>query len=76
MTSDGKTLEVKTDKNTLIETKKETDNTYILNINSKVFHDKTCDSVSKMSEKNKKEYTGTRKEVIQLGYKACSNCRP
>ncbi|MBE5813388.1 MAG: MBL fold metallo-hydrolase [Clostridiales bacterium] len=76
VTSDGKNIEIKTEKNTVIETEKETDNTYVLNTNSKVFHEKTCDSVSKMSEKNKKEYTGKREDIIQQGYKACGICRP
>jgi beta-lactamase superfamily II metal-dependent hydrolase len=76
VTSDGKNIEVKTEKNIVLETEKETNNTYVLNTNSKIFHEKTCDSVSKMSEKNKKEYIGKREEIIQMGYKACGSCRP
>lgn len=74
--SDGKNIEIKTEKNVVIETKEETYITYILNTNSKVFHEKTCDSVSKMSEKNKKEYVGKREELLKQGYKACGICRP
>jgi DNA-entry nuclease len=74
--SDGKNIEVKTEKNDVIKVEKETDNTYVLNTSSKVFHDKTCDSVGKMSEKNKKEYTGKREEILKMGYKACGICRP
>jgi len=76
VTSDGKTIEVKTGKNTVIKSEKETDNEYILNTNSKIFHYASCDSVSKMSEKNKKEYTGKREEILQLGYRACGSCKP
>jgi len=76
VTSNGKNIEIKTEKNTVIEIPKETDNTYVLNINSKIFHEKTCDSVAKMSEKNKKGYTGTREEIVKMGYKACGSCRP
>ena len=60
----------------VIEMEKETDNSYMLNISSKTFHYLTCDSVSKMSEKNKKEYTGKREEIVKMGYKACGICRP
>lgn len=76
VSSDGKNIEIETEKNTVIETPKETDNNYVLNINSKVFHEKTCDSVSKMSEKNKKEYVGKREDIVKMGYKACGVCRP
>lgn len=49
---------------------------YILNINSYVFHCPDCVSVSKMSDKNKQEYTGTREELIEQGFKPCANCDP
>ncbi|MBQ8589726.1 MAG: MBL fold metallo-hydrolase [Firmicutes bacterium] len=49
---------------------------YVLNTNTKKFHIPTCNSVDKMSEKNKAYYTGTRDEVISLGYSPCGNCRP
>jgi len=75
VTSDGENIDVKTDKNTVIEVE-EIDAMYILNTNSKIFHDKSCNSVDKMSEKNKKEYEGKREELIQLGYKACGSCKP
>jgi beta-lactamase superfamily II metal-dependent hydrolase len=76
VTSDGKNIEVVTDKNVVIETEKETDNIYVLNINSKIFHYPTCDSVNKMSEKNKQEYIGKREEILKRGYKACGSCKP
>lgn len=76
VTSDGKTIEVKTEKNMVVKSEKETDNEYVLNTNSKIFHYATCDSVSKMSAKNKKEYTGKREEILQMGYKACGSCKP
>lgn len=74
--SNGKEIEVKTEKNEVIKIEKETDNTYILNTNSKIFHYVTCDSVNKMSEKNKAEYMGQREELLQIGYKACGSCKP
>ena len=49
---------------------------YVLNKNSHVFHYSWCSSVKKMSEKNKWLYTGNRDQVISMGYKPCSNCKP
>lgn len=50
--------------------------TYILNTNTHKFHYPDCSSVKKMSEKNKQEFTGTRDEVINMGYDPCGNCNP
>lgn len=50
--------------------------TYIANMKSHIFHLPTCSSVKKMSETNKWEFTGTREELINMGYKACQNCHP
>lgn len=50
--------------------------TYILNTNTKKFHLPHCSSVDKMSNKNKKEFTGSRDEVISMGYSPCKRCNP
>ena len=50
--------------------------TYILNTNTKKFHYPYCKSVNQMKEKNKQEFTGTRDEVIAMGYDPCGNCNP
>lgn len=52
------------------------DTAYILNKNTKKFHYPSCSSVKKMKESNKLSYTGTRDEVIAMGYKPCGNCHP
>ena len=49
---------------------------YILNTNTKKFHYSDCSSVRKMSEKNKKEYIGTRDSIINQGYSSCGICHP
>lgn len=49
---------------------------YVLNTNSKKFHYPSCSSVKQMSEKNKAYYTGTRDEIIAMGYDPCGNCHP
>lgn len=51
-------------------------NTYVLNTNSKKFHNPDCSSVNKISENNKQEYTGTREELIEDGYSPCGICKP
>lgn len=52
------------------------DRTYIINVNSKKFHNPDCSGASKMNEKNKKEFTGNRDELIKEGYSPCGICRP
>ena len=49
---------------------------YVLNTNSYKFHRPGCSSVSDMAEYNKKEYHGTRDEVIAMGYSPCGRCHP
>lgn len=62
----------------IVTTSKQTDTgtTYILNTNTKKFHKPSCSSVKQMSEENKEEYTGTRDEVIAMGYDPCKRCNP
>ena len=50
--------------------------TYIININSKKFHNPDCEAVDKMSPKNKKKYKGTRESLINNGYDPCGMCNP
>ena len=50
--------------------------TYILNTNSFKFHYPTCPSVADMSEKNKREFVGTRDEAIEQGFTPCGWCKP
>ena len=49
---------------------------FVLNKNSKKFHYDWCGSVKKMKDSNKKFVTGTRNEVISMGYDPCQNCNP
>ncbi len=49
---------------------------YVLNTNTKKFHYPSCASVKKMKSKNRKDYTGTREEIINKGYDPCKNCNP
>lgn len=49
---------------------------YILNTNTKKFHYPDCSSVNDMKEKNKEAFTGSREEVIEMGYSPCGRCKP
>ena len=49
---------------------------YVINTNTGKFHRPNCDSVAKMKAKNKKEFTGSREELISDGYEPCGNCKP
>ena len=40
------------------------------------FHYADCSSAQKISDKNKGYYTGSRTELIQLGYSPCGICKP
>ena len=78
----GKTAYIKSD---LLKTSSEgvskkssakTSSSYIANKNTKKFHYPSCSSVSKMKEKNKWYFNGSRDELIGQGYKPCKNCNP
>ncbi len=49
---------------------------YVLNTNTAKFHLPSCASAGKIKEQNKKEYTGSREELIAVGYSPCGNCHP
>lgn len=50
--------------------------TYTLNTNTKKFHYPSCGSAGRISAKNKGSFTGTRDELISMGYSPCGNCDP
>lgn len=50
--------------------------TYILNQNTKKFHRPDCKSVSSIKEENKANFTGSREELLEAGYSPCKNCNP
>lgn len=49
---------------------------YIANKNTGKFHYPSCSSVDKMKESNKLYFTGTRDELIGMGYEPCGRCHP
>ena len=50
--------------------------TYVLNTNTKKFHKESCNSAKSMDASNKKIYTGSRQEIIDMGHEACGVCKP
>lgn len=49
---------------------------YVLNMNTMKFHHTWCKSVKDIKPSNRKDYTGTRDEVLSMGYVPCKNCDP
>lgn len=49
---------------------------YILNTNTKLFHEPSCEKVSYIAPHNYAEFNGTRDELIGQGYSACYTCDP
>lgn len=50
--------------------------TYILNTNTMKFHYGYCSSVNQIKDSNKREYTGSRNDLISQGYEPCKRCNP
>ena len=49
---------------------------YVLNTSSMKFHTPDCSSAKKMSDENRRDFTGTREDVITMGYEPCGYCKP
>ena len=49
---------------------------YIVNTNTGKFHSPGCSSIGQMSDSNKMEYTGSRDDLIAMGYQPCKRCNP
>ena len=49
---------------------------YVINIRSGKFHTPDCEGAIDISAANRREYSGTRQELIDLGYEPCGSCRP
>ena len=49
---------------------------YILNKNTKKFHDPDCSGAKDIKKENKEEYKGTREYLIGEGYEPCGVCKP
>lgn len=50
--------------------------TYILNTNTKKFHLPQCASAGKIKAANRDQFTGSREQLIEMGYVPCKRCKP
>lgn len=50
--------------------------TYIINENTDKFHKPGCSSVSDIKAHNKKEFNGSKEELLEKGYTPCKRCQP
>ena len=49
---------------------------YVLNTNSRKFHDPSCPSAADIASNNREDFEGTRNELIEKGYEPCGRCNP
>lgn len=49
---------------------------YVINENTGKFHYKDCPSATRIKIKNRKYFTGTREELIEIGFEPCERCNP
>ena len=49
---------------------------YVLNKNTMKFHYPSCSSVKDIKDENRWDYTGTREDIIDMGYDPCKRCNP
>lgn len=49
---------------------------YILNTNTKKFHDPSCPSVDDIKSENRQEFVGSRSKLLDKGYTPCKICQP
>lgn len=49
---------------------------YVLNTSTKKFHKPGCSSVKQMKEKNRRDYHGSRADLVEQGYTPCGKCHP
>lgn len=49
---------------------------YVANTNTKKFHYPGCSSVNQIKSENRMDYTGSRDDLINMGYEPCKRCNP
>lgn len=69
--SDGESHEIASDSDTTAE-----EISYIINLSSKRFHLPSCSSAADITQSNRREYSGSREELINQGYVPCGRCKP
>lgn len=69
--SNGESHEIASDSDTLSG-----EISYIINLSSKRFHLPSCTSAADIAQSNRREYSGSRQELIDQGYVPCGRCKP
>lgn len=59
-----------------LPTEEESDCTYVINLNSKVFHLPSCPSVGQMKDSNRLLSGESRETLLAAGYRPCGGCQP
>lgn len=75
----GINIDYKTGNSSLLDNQAESSapqTEYVLNTNSKKFHQPSCQSAYEISEKYRKDYSGDRQGLIAEGYSPCKRCNP
>ena len=49
---------------------------YIINKSSKKFHRTDCSTIKSMKSANREKFTGSRDELLKMGYEPCKHCNP
>ena len=49
---------------------------FILNTKSKKIHQPTCASVDDIKDENRKDYCGSKQQLLDMGYMICGTCKP
>ena len=49
---------------------------YVLNTSSMKFHKPSCSSVEDIKSENRRDFSGARDDVINMGYQPCKKCNP
>lgn len=49
---------------------------YVVNTNTRKFHDPSCPSVDDIAQNNREEFEGARDELLDEGYEPCKRCNP
>lgn len=59
-----------------LPTEEKSDCTYVINLNSKVFHLPSCPSVGQMKDSNRLLSDESRAALLAAGYRPCGGCQP
>lgn len=65
-----------TTKATTVLNEKPVQSAYVLNISTLKFHRVNCRHIKTMDAENRQDFTGSREQVIGMGYSPCGTCKP